>query len=123
MTRGALHSLRSSRRSALPDRTSAEIARFPKARLPDQIEDFGKCCSRLISGTFPAPSQHQVCQLAARALGVSVDTIDRILSGRVAKCDGRLLFLCLGLYQHRTGTAFPVGGGFEIRITQAGGQE
>lgn len=28
--------------NAEPLRTSAEIARFPKAKLPDQIENFGK---------------------------------------------------------------------------------
>lgn len=34
--------------------------------------------------------------------------------------DPRPMFLCLGIYQPKTGKALPIGGGFEIRITQTG---
>lgn len=99
-------------------RTSAEIVRFPKAKLPDQVDDFGRSCAKLIWATFPGRSQNAVCEEAAQWLGVSPDTIDRILSQRTKHPDPRVMFACLAIYQTRTGQAWPIGGGFEIRITQ-----
>lgn len=104
-----------------PARKSAEIARFPKARLPVTVEDFGAACSRLVRLTFPGPSQHAMACDAARHLGCSPDTIERILSRSTAHPDLRLMFACLAIYQSRTGNGFPIGGGFEVRITQGGG--
>lgn len=108
--------------NAAPARNSAEIARFPKARLPALVEDFGRVCARMIWAAFPGPSQHAVCLAAAQATGASPDTFDRILSGKTKHPDPRLMFVVLAIYQTRTGQALPIGGGFEIRITQAGGQ-
>jgi hypothetical protein len=101
-------------------RKSAEIARFPKSRLPDLIEDFGASSAKLIAMTFPGPSRNAVCLMAARHLGCSPDTVERILSGAVRQIDPRVMFLCLGIYQSRTGCAFPIGGGYEVRISQVG---
>ena len=99
-------------------RKSAAIARFPKAKLPDSVDDFGKACARLIEMTFPGRSQNAICEKAAQALQTSPDTIDRILGKRTKHPDPRIMFLCLAIYQSRTGNAFPIGGGYEIRITQ-----
>jgi hypothetical protein len=104
--------------NAEPCRTSAVIAAFPKAKLPEMVEDFGRSCAKMIDATFPARSRNATCDAAAMALGVSPDTIERILSGATKHPDPRVMFLCLGLYQTKTGKAWPIGGGFEIRITQ-----
>lgn len=98
----------------------AEIARFPKVKLPDQIEDFGKACARLTWATFECASQNAKCEDAARWLGVSPDTIDRILSNKTKHPDPRLMFAVLAIYQSKTGRAWEIGGGFTIRITQGG---
>lgn len=100
-------------------RKAAEIVRFPKAKLPPNVDDFCRSCARLIWATFPGRSQNAVCEEAAQWLGVSPDTIDRILSLRTKHPDPRVMFACLAIYQTRTGQAWPIGGGFEIRITQA----
>jgi hypothetical protein len=102
-------------------RTSAEIATFPRARLPEAVEDFGRVCARMIWATFPGRSQNAVCEAAAMATGASPDTFDRILSGKTRHPDPRLMFVVLAIYQTRTGQALSIGGGFEIRITQTGG--
>ena len=101
------------------DRKAAEIVRFPKAKLPPQVDDLNRSCARLIWATFPGRSQAAVCEEAAQWLGVSPDTIDRILSLRTKHPDLRVMCACLAIYQTRTGQAWPIGGGFEIRITQA----
>lgn len=100
-------------------RKAAEVVRFPKAKLPDQVEDFGRSCAKLIWATFPGRSQNAVAEEAAQWLGVSPDTIERILGQRTKHPDPRVMFACLAIYQTRTGQAWPIGGGFEIRITQA----
>lgn len=122
MTRAALPALRSTQVSAPAPRTDAEIARFPRARLPDAVEDFGRVCARMIWAAFPGRSQNAVCEAAAQATGASPDTFERILSGKTRHPDPRLMFVVLAIYQTRTGKALPIGGGFEIRITQTGGQ-
>ena len=122
MTRGALLLQQSGQGSVAPHRKSAEIARFPRARLPDAVEDFGRICARMIWAAFPGPSQNAVCIAAAQATGASPDTFERILAGKTKHPDPRLMFVVLAIYQTRTGKALPIGGGFEIRITQTGGQ-
>jgi hypothetical protein len=102
-------------------RKSAEIAKFPKAKLPAALQDFSRVCAQMILATFPARSQHAVCVSAAHATGASPDTFERILSGATKHPDARLMFTVLAIHQMRTGTAMPLGGGFEIRITQTGG--
>lgn len=105
--------------NADPGRNAAEIVSFPKAKLPPQVDDLNRSCARLIWATFPGRSQAAVCEEAAQWLGVSPDTIDRILSLRTKHPDLRVMCACLAIYQTRTGQAWPIGGGFEIRITQA----
>ena len=106
-----------------PSRTVAAIATFPKAKLPAAVEDFSRSCAKLIWATFPGRSQNAVCEAASHALGVSPDTIERVLGGRTKHPDPRVMFACLAIYQSKTGRAWPIGGGFEIRITQTGGKE
>jgi hypothetical protein len=101
-------------------RTVASIATFPKAKLPAAVEDFGRSCAKLLWATFPARSQNAVCEAASLSLGVSPDTIARILNGDTKHPDPRVMFACLAIYQSKTGKAWPIGGGFEIRITQTG---
>jgi hypothetical protein len=84
------------------------------------VDDFGRACARLVEMTFGGPSRNAVCEAAARATGASVDTFERILAGRTKHPDPRLMFAVLALYQAKTGHAFPIGAGFEIRITQCG---
>lgn len=84
------------------------------------VEDFGAACARLIGMTFPGPSRNAVCEAAARATGASPDTFERILGGITKHPDPRLMFAVLAIYQSKTGKPFPIGGGFEIRITQSG---
>jgi hypothetical protein len=103
-------------------RKAAEIVPLGKTRLPALVEPFDVSCAKLIAATFPGRSQNAVCEAAAMALGVSPDTIDRILGKRTKHPDPRLMFLCLGIYQTKTGKAWPIGGGFEIRITQTGAE-
>ena len=105
-------------------RKVAEIVPFPRrlpARLPEGVDVYSRAVARLIAATFPAPSQHQSCLLAARALGVSPDTVDRILSARTARVDSALLFRCLYLYQSRTGLPFDLGGGLVLGFAVSGG--
>ena len=109
--------------NASPLRTSAEIATFPKKKLPDTVEDFGKACARLIEATFGGASRNAICEAAAAHTGASPDTFERILGGRTKHPDTRLMFIVLAIYQSKTDKAFPIGGGFEIRITQTGAAE
>jgi hypothetical protein len=104
-------------------RKSAEIAKYPKAKLPAALQDFSRVCANMILATFPERSQHAVCVSAARATGASPDTFERILSGATKHPDARLIFTVLAIHQTRTGNAMPLGGGFEISITQTGGAE
>ena len=106
--------------SAHTPRRSAEIARFTRAKLPSVVEDFGKACARLVSITFPGPSRNAICEAASQATGASPDTFERIIGGVTKHPDPRLMFAVLAIYQSKTGKAFPIGGGFEIRITQTG---
>lgn len=106
-----------------PSRIVAAIATFPKAKLPAAVEDFGRSCAKLLWATFPGRSQNAVCEAASHALGVSPDTIERVLAGRTKHPDPRVMFACLAIYQSKTGKPWPIGGGFEIRITQTGGKE
>ena len=118
------YAVRASVKVATPaPRKSAEIATFPKAKLPGSVDDFSRSCARLLWATFPGRSQNAVCEEAARWLGVSPDTVDRILGQRTKHPDPRIMFLCLGIYQTKTGKAWPIGGGYEIRITQTGAGE
>ena len=72
-------------------RKSAEIAAFPKSKLPP-VSDYARACAALIWNTFPAPSQHGVCARAARETGIAAaDTFDRIVSGKTAHIDGYLM--------------------------------
>lgn len=98
---------------------SGQIARFPKAKLPDLIEDFGTSCKRLLEATFSGPSRWDMCETAASHLGCDPKTVLRIVTRETKHPDPRLMFACLAIYQSKTGKAFPIGGGFEIRITQA----
>ncbi len=104
--------------NAAPFRKSAEICAFPRAKLPEMVEDFGRSCAKLLWATFPGRSQNAVSEAAAAALGVSPDTIDRVLAGRTKHPDPRMMFACLAIYQARTGKAWNIGGGFAIHITQ-----
>ena len=117
------------RSPVLPEKVNAElhrnvaaIARFPKAKLPATVEPFGKLCARLVAMTFPGPSRNATCEAASRATGASPDTFERILSGVTKHPDPRLMFAVLAIYQSKTGKPFPIGGGFEIRITQGAAQ-
>ena len=101
-------------------RKTAEIAIFPKAKIPAQVVDFDKACARLVSATFPAASQSAICRLAREATGASEDTFERILGCKTKHIDMKLMFVVLAMHQAKTGNAFPIGGGFEIAITQAG---
>lgn len=97
---------------------SGQIVRLPKAMLPIPVDDFGASCRKLIEATFSGPSRWDMCETAARHLGCDPKTILRIVTGDTKHPDPRLMFLCLGIYQTKTGKAWPIGGGFEIRITQ-----
>ena len=102
---------------------AAEILTFPKAKLPAQVEDFGKACAKMIWATFPGRSQWDVCQQAAMHLGTSPDTIERILSGKTKHPDPRLMFAVLPIYQAKHGRGFDIGAGLEVRIVVTGGQQ
>ena len=106
--------------NAEPLPKSGQIAALPKAKLPELVDDFGQSCRRLIAATFSGPSRWDMCETAARHLGCDPKTILRIVTGDTKHPDPRLMFLCLGIYQTKTGKAWPIGGGFEIRITQTG---
>jgi hypothetical protein len=103
-------------------RRSAEIAIFPKAKIPAQVVEFDKACARLVSATFAGGSQSAVCKAARDATGASEDTFERILGCKTKHIDMKLMFVVLAMHQAKTGNAFPIGGGFEIAITQAGQQ-
>lgn len=102
-------------------RKSAEIRLFTRARLPEQVPAFGRVCARLIWDTFPGNSQNAKAMAASRMLGISPDTIGRLLDGTTRHPDMRLMFGVLMAYQARTGRAFELGGGLAIYITQTGG--
>lgn len=109
--------------NAEPVRNSAEIAVFPKPKLPAQVDDFGRACAKLIWATFPGRSQWDVCLQAAMHLGTSPDTIERILAGKTKHPDPRLMFAVLPIYQAKFGRGFEIGGGLEVRIVVTGGKQ
>ena len=51
---------------------------------------------------------------------ITEDTFERILGCKTKHIDMKLMFIVLAMHQAKTGNAFPIGGGFEIAITQAG---
>ena len=102
---------------------SAELLPFTRAKLPAQVEDFGRACAKMIWVTFPGRSQWDVCLQAAMHLGTSPDTVERILSGKTKHPDPRLMFAVLPIYQAKFGRGFDIGGGLEIRIVTTGGQQ
>ena len=117
--------------TAAPNRKSAEkgaagvsgnVIPFPCARRPIPEVDMVAETARVIRAAFPAPSQHQCCLRAARALGTSPDTIDRILSGSTSRIDGRLMFAALAWWSMNTGNAWDIGKGWSVRIAIGGGQ-
>ncbi len=98
------------------DLTLAQLRRgLPTATLP-----FGEAAASIIGMMFAAPSRHAVAMNAARALGASDDTIERILAGDTKRIDAQLLFRCLALYQARFGKPFPIGGGLGVAIVEVG---
>lgn len=103
-----------------PVRKVAEIACFPKAKLPDAVDDFGKACAAMIWAAFPGRSQWDVAQQAAMHVGTSPDTIDRILAGKTKHPDPRLMFAILAVFQSKNGTGFSIGAGLEVRIVVTG---
>lgn len=106
--------------NAEPVRKVAEIAQFPKAKLPDAAEDFGKASAAMIWATFPGRSQWDVALQAAHHLGTSPDTIDRVLGGKTKHPDPRLMFAILAVFQSKHGTGFSIGAGLEVRIVVTG---
>ena len=72
----------------------------------------------------PAPRKSaEIATFPKAKLHGSVDDFSRILGQRTKHPDPRIMFLCLGIYQTKTGKAWPIGGGYEIRITQTGAGE
>lgn len=99
--------------NAEPFRKSAEIVElFPtNCGLPDQALPFGETARAMIWAVFGGTSQHRTCLDAARALGVSDDTVQRILDpAGTKKIDAALLFRCLGFYQDKFKCPFDFGG-------------
>lgn len=87
-------------------RETAEIAAFPKSRLP-HVDDYAKACAALIWVTFRASSQWAVAERAERETGLaSADTFERILGQRTHKIDGYLMQCVLAVAHHR-GVAIP----------------
>ena len=106
--------------NAEPMGNVAQILPFTKTKLPEQTEDFGHACTKMIWATFPGRSQWDVCQQAAAHLGTSPDTIERILQGKTKHPDPRLMFAVLPIYQAKHGKGFSIGGGLEVRIIVTG---
>lgn len=109
--------------AALP-RKSAEIVAFPRVALPLPEQDFVAALGRMIRVAFPGPSQHAVALAAARVLGCSPDTVERILQGATSRVDGRLAFAVLTVWSARNPGGFDLGHGLAVRVTlaaQAGG--
>lgn len=102
---------------------SAEIHTFTRAKLPAQVDDFGRACAKMIWATFPGRSQWDVCLQAAMHLGTSPDTVERILQGKTKHPDPRLMFAVLPIYQAKHKRGFDIGGGLEIRIVVTGGAQ
>lgn len=89
-----------------PIRKYAEFARFPKTKLPP-LPDYARACADLIWQTFPGPSQHAVCERAARETGAGcVDTFARILGGATKHPDGYLM-QCVQIIAASRGVAIP----------------
>ena len=105
-------------------RVSAEILLFPMQRgLPPAALEFADAARDMINAVFGAQSRHQTCMNAARALGVSDDTVSRILGRETRKIEAELLFRCLGMYQARFGKPFAFGGGVGVAIVTTGGAQ
>lgn len=105
-------------------RETAEIVLFPMQRgLPPAALEFADAARDMINAVFGAQSRHQTCINAARALGVSDDTVSRILGRETRKIEAELLFRCLGMYQARFGKPFAFGGGVGVAIVTTGGAQ
>ncbi len=103
-------------------RNNAEKITFPKKKLPP-VSDYADRCAALIKETFPAPSQNQTCLNAAREVGASPDTFDRILSGLTKSPDAKLMLAVMAVRAHRSGQRdFNLGGGFAIRLIMENAQ-
>ena len=94
--------------SAKPFRSSAEIVKDARLSLADSREQVRRMAPALFWAAFPAASQHQVCQLASRALGVSPATVDRIINGYTASPDLLMLVHVARIYEARTGKDSPI---------------
>lgn len=102
-----------------PFRETAEKIDFPKKKLPP-VPDYAGLCAGLIRETFPAPSQHQTCLLAAQMTGASPDTIDRILSGLTKSPDAKLMLAVMAIRAAMGKRTFDLGNGFSIRLIMEG---
>lgn len=97
-------------------RTSAEISRFTRRKLPP-VSDYADRCAALIRETFPAPSQHRICLRAAQMTGACPDTFDRILTGQTKSPDARLMLVILAIRAATDPRPFDLGNGFALRVT------
>ena len=86
--------------------TSPASIHLPGTALP-RLPDYCKACARLICATFPATSQHAICDRAERETRLaSSDTFDRIISGKTERIDGHLM-QCVPTIAAARGVAIP----------------
>lgn len=91
-------------------RTSAEIVRLGKCRLPQLRENLRRDQARLFWATFDGASLHAKCEDAARKIaGVSSDTFARIAGCETDKIDLALVQVMLAWHYQKHGSvdAFP----------------
>lgn len=62
----------------------------------------------LIGKAFSAPSRHETCKRAAEHLGVSPDTILRIIDGGTMKADTVVLCAAAGIYARKFDRQHPL---------------
>lgn len=100
----ALARLSSSRPPALrPDDAttrpakSGRILGFPTPDRPLTCEGAAIIAARLVSAAFPGPSENAVCIRAASILGVSENTVRRILRRETQEPSARIVLTCMSI--------------------------
>lgn len=81
----------------------ASIVNHPRLNLADARATLRKHAKSVIYCAFPERSRRATCHTAARAFGVSPDTIERMIEGDTANPCPLILGVCASMVRQRTG--------------------
>ncbi len=92
-----------------PDRGKcAPFVKHPRLHLSQARALLRKHGGAVIEGAFPERSRRATCHTAARVLGVSPDTVERLIEGDTANPCPLILGYCAAIVRARTGKPTPI---------------